>query len=165
MASIAPRCSFRVVFFGQIFLPDDLAGVGFEANEVAFGAKRVELVGVDNWRAARTGRVRNRVPHRIIIMPFLLSGLLIETLHALSAGEFLAVEIVDFDVRVARVIAKEYALGGHGRSGVSACYRRAPDDMGPALWKLFQEAVFAPDIVAMRPHPLRPAVRIAKCRG
>src|SRR6478672_11780415 len=162
MAGVAPHRGFRVVFLRQVFLPDDFARIGFEADEVALGAERVKFVAIDDRRAAWTGRVRNSVLYRIIVMPLLLAGLFVEALHTLGAGEFLAVEIVDFHVRLAHVIANEYPIGRHGRSGVSACYRYTPHHARTALGKLFDQAIFAPYIIAVRTHPLWPAVRMTE---
>src|SRR4029079_5448688 len=100
-----------------------------------------------------------------VVMPLLLTSLLVEAMHMFGASEFLAVKVVDFDVRIARVMANEARIAGHGRASVSTRHRHAPNDVRSALGKLFHQTIFAPDIVAVRPHPLRPAVCATRRRG
>ena len=51
-------------------IPDDLAGLGLEAEEVSFGAEGVDLALIDDRRAARAIRIGNRVGGGVFVLPF-----------------------------------------------------------------------------------------------
>ena len=162
MAGVAPHRRLRVVFLRQILLPNDFARVGLEADEIALGAERVDLVAVDDRRAARAGRVRDRVLHRVLVVPLLLAGRLVEAQHALDAGEFLAVEVVDFHVVVGDVVGRRKPCrrprpARRIRPPPARATRRA----GRPRETSRRRPVFAPHVVALRPHPLRPIVGAA----
>ena len=98
MAGVAPQVGLRAVLLCEVVRPEDFAGVGVEGKEVALGAERVDFAVGDGGRAARTGRIGDRVLDRVLVLPEFLAGRLVETEHAFDAGGFLALEIGDVDV-------------------------------------------------------------------
>ena len=159
MAGIAPQRRLRVVFLGQILLPDDVARIGLEADEIAFAAERVDLVAIDDRRAPRPGRVGNRVLHRVLVMPHLLP--VASSRHSTRSMPVnsLRSKLSTFTFVVGHVVGDEH-LVRQRRPGPA--YPPATGTRhttcGPPSGNFSTQPVLAPHVVALRPHPLRPIV-------
>ena len=158
MTRVAPERGLRRVVLLQVASPDDASVGDVETEQIPFGTERVDAVTVHDGRAARAGRVGDRVGHRILVLPEHLPGLLVEAEHPLGAGGRLAVEVRHLDVIRRDVVGDEHAPPGYGGSGVPAGDRRAPEQLRATGGKPVEKPVLAPLVVPSRPHPLRPVV-------
>jgi hypothetical protein len=92
------------------------------------------------------------------VLPLDLAGRLVEAQHAFRAGGLLAIEVVDLDVVAGHVIHEEHVAAGDRGAGVAAGDGRSPEDARADFGESLQQLVFAPDVIALGAHPLRPLV-------
>ena len=86
MAGVAPGRGLGAVGLAEILRPEDLAVVDCQAEQVSLGSEHVDAFPVDQWSAPWAGRVGDRVGHRPGVLPELLAGGHIETVHSFRAG-------------------------------------------------------------------------------
>src|SRR5262249_51737901 len=90
VAGEAPEGSLRRVVFLKVLFPDQLARVGIEARQPAFGAKKVDAAVAHGRRHPRTVREGNGVASRVLVGPERLAGRFLETENALGAVDLAA---------------------------------------------------------------------------
>jgi hypothetical protein len=160
MGGESPERGLDAVAFLEIDGPDDLAGLGFEAEEIALDAEGVELARFVVGRAARAVGIGDVDGAGVFVLPFEVTGLGVEAEDAFDAGIFLAGEVVLVQVGVGDEIGQEDEAIGDCGAGVAVGDLDAPEDFGAALGKGVEDAFFAPDVVALRAHPLRPIIGV-----
>ena len=140
-----PDWDLGAVFLPAIVLPEQLAGSGLEAVQVAHRAQGVGPAFVDGDRAARPGLVLDALVAAVIgVGPHLLARAGVEALHA-----FLRVGPGD-------AVHDEHASLGDGRSAVAAADLGPPLDRQLRRLESLDEPGLRPDAVPRRSAPLRP---------
>ena len=158
MARPAPQRCLRFVLLLQVLRPDHAAIGHGQAEEIPLGAERVDAVAVDRRRAARAGRIADRVGNRDLMLPQFLPRRLVEAEDALGARGGLPLEVVPWQLSSGHEIGDEHLAICDGHTGVAPGHRCPPQNLRPPGGKLVDNPLFAPDVVALRPHPLRPLV-------
>src|SRR5205823_10951619 len=133
--------------------------------EVAHGAEGVDLAAADGGGAARPGGVADAVVAGVLVRPERLAAAGVEAEDALAALQLVAPAGVRRAVAGGDVIGDEDAAAGDRRPGEAAVDLRAPQHLGAARRELAQQALLAPDVVPVRPHPLRPVVAARAGQG
>ena len=152
----APHRRLQPVVRDEIFFPNHLPGLRFEAVHDAAPAHHIHALAVHRRRRARAGLIRDA---RVVRLPFgapqNLPGLLIETQRALDARLLLR----------RREVRHKHAPRRHRRPAVSAMQRRAPRDLQPRLREFPHDARLMPDPGTSPAPPLRPVLRVERARG
>ena len=116
----APLRAVRAVVGRVVFLPEDVAALHVQAEELAVGAREIHAIAVDRGCRARTKRPRHpAVVRRPFPRPQNLPGLFVQGQRALRAAQTLRRrEVCDKDPPV-----------GDSRPGEPGLDRRPPQDM------------------------------------
>src|SRR5262245_32606271 len=161
MSGEAPHRQVRLVILHEILYPYRLAIGDVQADEMAHRTQRVNAVAVHGRRAARAGAVAHLVLDRVVILPEVLAGLLVETEYTLFAGNPRALgkaALGELRTVGRHEVENEHLALRDGRSGVPDPGRHTPQLLRPAPRERFDDAGLAPHPVSPRPEPLRPVV-------
>ncbi len=137
-----------------------LARLRVEADQIAHPTQKVNLAAGDDRRGTRTAGVRHGVADAERVFPDEFAVLGVQAKNALLAHRFRACK----GVAGLRLTGIEDAIGdvdqsiGHRRASVAAADVLLPEHLGPAGRELVQNALLAPDAVALWPEPLWPIV-------
>src|SRR5262245_2479083 len=143
----------------EFLLPDDRALLGVETEEMAHRAKRVDLSIINDRRGPRAiGVAQLDIGTIVRMMPDLLPGLDIETEDSLIARHRGLGEGVLQRWLVGLAVHDIEAIAHDRRAAVAGADRLPPADPWPTWRELFDNALLAPDRVALRAGPLRPVV-------
>src|SRR6516165_6371799 len=99
MSRVPPKRGLALVFFLEIVGPKDLAVLRIEAEQVAFGAQRIDLAVFHGGRRARSERIRNPVRAVVFMLPEYLAVGLVQTDHAFAAADLAMLKRVGRIVR------------------------------------------------------------------
>src|SRR5262249_6999837 len=159
---MAPDRVVALVDLVQFLLPDDRALVGVEAEQMSHRAECVNPAIFDDRRGAWAGRVAQLDIGTVVrMMPDFFPRLRVEAEDALLAGHRRAAEggvlvfergFVGFAVHDVEPVADDRG------AGVAGADRLPPAELRSALGELVENALFAPDRVALWAEPLRPVV-------
>ena len=159
VGGVAPECRFRFVNVLEFLRPNHFAIFGVECGQIPFGTERVYGIPVHGRGRPRAGRIADGVLHGIFVLPNLLAGLRIQAEDALGTTRRFALEVALVGVAFFfHVIRHVHAFTDNGGAGVATRKWDAPKLLRPPLGELLEDALFPPDVVALRPHPLRPIV-------
>ena len=118
-AGHAPGGDLRVEILDKIFLPDDLTGLDFEAEQRALGAENVNMVAVHGGSGAGADGVGLHQAD-VVDVPFLgpedATGFLVQAEEAFGP----------LGVQAAKEVGDEDASSGDGRAGEPAVDGRPP---------------------------------------
>src|SRR6266478_2261560 len=158
----APYRRFDFVFLLEIERPNLLTFLGIQAIEIAFRAKRVDFLVVNNRRCSGSGGIRDRIGTVIFFGPKDSAVGFIEADNAFLARDVAAGKVIGgfFSVGGELTIHEVDATLSHGRAAVARTDLLSPAHLRPALGELVDDAGFAPDAVSLRTEPLRPIVGV-----
>src|SRR5262249_53685350 len=112
----APDLRLGLVVPGEVLRPDDLAGVGFQTEQVAHAAERIHLALVDDGRGARPFGVGDLVGAVVLVLPEELAVGGAEAQDALAAGQAALGELLALGEDVALAVHDVDLAAGDGRA-------------------------------------------------
>ena len=95
----------------------------------------------------------------MLVLPFLLARGFVEAQYPFDSRELFSFEVGDLNVIAGDVIGHDHDPIGNRWPRISPGHFGPPADFESVGWEPINNARIAPNIVALRPHPLRPVVR------
>src|SRR5262249_51938284 len=142
----------------EVLRPDRFPGLRLQAPEVTHRSERVDLVADDGRRGPRAERVADLLVRAVVLVfPNLLAGVFVQAHDALLARRGRGPGRL-FSDRAGDPVHTVDEPAGHRRPAVTGPERRLPHLLRTVLGEFVEDALLAPDAIALWAEPLRPVV-------
>lgn len=161
----SPEWRGDVVILFEVVCPKDFSILRIEAEQVAFGAERVDLAIADERCGTRSGGITYGVRTIVFVLPKNFAVGFVETEDAFGAGDFATLKGIAGVGGILGELAIDdvHATFGDRRPRIACADGCAPTNGGTFGRKFFNDALFAPDGIAFGAEPLRPIIGKERC--